>query len=143
MAHRTSRIVSGGALAVVGGFLIAVGGVTDHSFLLPLIHLLRPHLGEFMTGIPLFVVLGAVYLVSLLVGLGGVTVVVGGLLIFARHTGTGRLLIALGGGAGLLGLALSFGYTAFTMGVSTALGHSAYWIGLIMSVLARRVARKA
>ena len=143
MVHRTLRRVTGSAMAVAGGALVTFGGVANHSFLLSILGLVDENLGGFLSGVPLYLVEASILAITVLIGLGVLTVIGGGVLIFVHHTTTGRLLIALGGGAGFLGLLLSFGYTAFSSGLADALGHSVYWIGLAVSVGARRIAKGA
>ena len=142
MARTASRIASL-ALAVVGGAMMAFGGVANHSFLLTVLSLVQSNLTNYLSGTTLFIVQVSIVVISLLIGLGGLTVAAGGILIFTGHRTLGRLLIALGGGAGFLGLLISFGYTAFTVGVASALAHSIYWVGLILAVVARRIAKGA
>ncbi len=122
---------------------MAIGGVANHSFLLTLLSLIEANLSNYLSGTWLYLVQLSILVVSLLIGLGGLTVAAGGVLILTRHRTLGRLLIALGGGAGFLGLLISFGYTSFTMGITSALDHSIYWVGLILAVIARRIAKGA
>ena len=100
-------------------------------------------MGTVFSGVSGFILLLAISIVSMLVGLGGFTVAIGGILILKRHLTTGRLLIALGGGTGFIGLLVSFGYTAATTGFGVAVIHSIYWVGLVMAIAARRVAKHA
>lgn len=141
--HSRPRLVASAVMAVAGGTLMVDGGFATHSFLLSILGVVQSGLGSLLGGLPAFVAEAAVAFVALLVGLGGFTVAVGGLLIYSGHITSGRLLIALGGGAGFVGLLVSFGYTAFTSGVAVALGHSLYWLGLVLAIAARRVAKKA
>ena len=70
------------------------------------------------------------------------SVLIGGLIILIRHTTTGRALIYLGGGAGFLGLIVSFGYSTYRLGgVDPVLSYLPYWIGLTMAVVGRRLAK--
>lgn len=141
MVQRGARMIAGSALAVSGGALMVIGGFASHSFLLSVLGLIDANLGGYLSGTSLFAVQVSILVISALISLGGLTVISGGVLIFTGHLTTGRLLIMLGGGAGFLGLLVSFGYAAFTTGVSGALSHSVYWIGLVLSVLGRRIAK--
>ena len=137
------RKLASSALAIAGGALMVVGGVASHSFLLSILGLVDSNLPNYVSGIPLDLGQLSILVVSVLIGLGGITVIAGGVMILAGHVTVGRLLIMLGGGAGFLGLLVSFGYTAFTSGIANALGHAYYWIGLILAVVGRRVAKGA
>jgi hypothetical protein len=128
-------------MAVVGGALMVSGGIANHSFLLSLLNLVGGRLSSDLGGIPGFVVVAALAAISLLISLGGLTVALGGAFIYAGHVTMGRTLIALGGGAGFLGLLISFGYVAVTSGFTDAVSHSVYWIGLVIAVVARRLAK--
>jgi hypothetical protein len=74
--------------------------------------------------------------------LGGLSVIAGGLLIGKNKVGTGKFLIALGAGLGLIGLLISIyiGYTegSLTIGSFFSVGV----IGLILSIVARLIAKK-
>ena len=79
---------------------------------------------------------------ALTAALGGFIVILGGVLILASRYTIGRSFIFLGGGAGFLGLVISFGLAVFTLGISAVAGYSAYWAGLALVVVSRRVMRK-
>jgi hypothetical protein len=74
--------------------------------------------------------------------LGGISVIAGGLLIGKGKVGTGKFLILLGAGLGLIGLiiAIYIGYTegSLTIGSFFSIGV----IGLILSIVARLLAKK-
>ncbi|UCB58567.1 MAG: hypothetical protein JSV67_08190 [Thermoplasmatales archaeon] len=74
--------------------------------------------------------------------LGGISVIAGGLLIGKGKVGTGKFLISLGTGLGLIGLiiAIYIGYTEgnLTIGSFFSIGV----IGLILSIVARLLAKK-
>lgn len=141
MANRTLLLASG-AVAIVGGFLMFSGGVTPHSialWILPMLH------QQVLSKLPQPAVMGAtlaVDFIALLVALGGITVIFGGLFLLAGRKTTGRTFIALGGGAGLLGLSLALGYTVIVSGVGSVGSHVGYWVGVVLAVIARRVAAK-
>jgi hypothetical protein len=134
------RLFACGVLAVVGGLLMFLGGVTAHSLALWILPMLRQ---QVLTKLPPTVQAASsmvIDVIAALVSLGGITVAIGGvILIFGRRT-TGRLLIALGGGAGLLGLAGALGYTLIVSGPASIGDHVGYWVGLVMAVAARRFA---
>ena len=74
--------------------------------------------------------------------LGGISVIIGGLLIGNNKLRTGKLFITLGAGLGLIGLifslAIAFTENNLTLGSFLSIGT----IGLILSIIARFVAKK-
>lgn len=118
------------------------GGVTSHSvalWILPMLH------QEVLSKLPQPAAMGAtlaVDCIALLVALGGLTVISGGFTLLARRKTLGRTLIALGGGAGLIGLGLALGYTVMESGIGSVGTHAGYWVGVVLAVVARRAAAK-
>ncbi len=75
--------------------------------------------------------------------LGGLAVLVGGFLILKNHVMTGKLLITLGAGVGIIWVLFLF-FTLITTGdVSATLSQYSLigWIGLILAFLARLIAK--
>ena len=74
--------------------------------------------------------------------LGGLSVIIGGLLIGKDRVGTGKLFITLGAGLGLIGLIVSIIVAImennFTIGSFFSVGA----IGLILSIIARMMVKK-
>ena len=74
--------------------------------------------------------------------LGGLSVIIGGLLIGKDRVGTGKLFITLGAGLGLIGLIISIIVAVmennFTIGSFFSVGA----IGLILSIIARLMVKK-
>lgn len=74
--------------------------------------------------------------------LGGLSVIIGGLLIGRNRIRTGKLFIVLGAGLGLIGLSISIIVTLmennFTIGSFFSIGS----IGLILSIVARLMVKK-
>jgi hypothetical protein len=77
--------------------------------------------------------------------LGGIAVVIGTLLIAISRIGLGKFVIGLGAGVGLIGLIIMLVETVMTGGVEalldvlTLIAQSIAWIGVILSILARRM----
>lgn len=137
------RVWVGGTLAVVGGFLMVVSGYTSSGLLFTALGYAQQEIPAYLTGFAESAATLGVTILELLIALGGITVLVGGLIILIRHTRTGRVLIYLGGGAGLLGLLVSFGYTGYRLGFNQTLAYAPYWVGLAMAVASRRLAKGA
>jgi len=74
--------------------------------------------------------------------LGGIAVIIGGLLIGKGKVGTGKFLIMLGAGLGLIGLIFSIvvAYMEENLTIGSFLSIGA--IGLILSIVARMLAKK-
>jgi len=133
-----------GALAIAGGLLMLASGYTSRGFLYTALNLAEPHITDFVHGMWANAAILTVALLELILGLGGLTVVIGGLVLLTHHTTTGRALIYLGGGAGFLGLLISFGYTAYRLGgIGPVLAYLPYWVGLALAISGRWLAKGA
>ena len=77
-------------------------------------------------------------------GLGGIAVIIGGILFLMSRIGTGKFIIGLGAGIGLIGLiimlveAVLAGGVEALLDVVTLISQSIAWIGVILSIIARR-----
>jgi hypothetical protein len=138
------RPLTAGSLAIVGGFLMLASGYTSRGFLYTALNLAEPRISDFLNGTAASIAVLAVTAIELIIALGGIAVIAGGLVILTNHKKTGRALVYLGGGAGLLGLIVSFGYSAYRLGgVSPVLAYLPYWAGLAMAVTGRWLAKGA
>lgn len=127
---------------MVGGLLMVLSGYTSRGFLYAALGYAEPHISDFLSGAAASAAILAITLVELVIGLGGVAVALGGLVVLAEHTTTGRVLIYLGGAAGFLGLLISFGYSAYRLGgVNPLISYLPYWVGLTMAIVGRRLAK--
>ncbi len=117
-------------------------GYASRSFLYLALGYTEPHIIDFLNGMVADTAVLAIATLEFIIALGGVTVAVGGFIILARHSTTGRILIFLGGGAGFLGLLISFGYSTYKLGgIGPALSYLPYWLGLAFAVVGRRIAK--
>ena len=93
-----------GILAVAAGVCFLLGGVTGAGMWQQLGDWVSPSMGD-LKGLvmQLFIVVASVAL------LGGILVIGGGASLFAQRLFLGKLLVFIGGGTGLTGLALSLG----------------------------------
>jgi len=139
-----ARVYVAGALALVGGLLMLASGYTSRGFLYTALNLAEPRISDLLSGVAANVAVLVVAILEFLIALGGLAVMIGGLVVLANHTTTGRALIYLGGGAGFLGLIVSFGYAAYRVGgISPLLAYLPYWVGLAMAVSGRWLAKGA
>lgn len=131
------------ALAFLGGVLLFqvgwVGSIGFISDIAAYATLYFPSAAEAVT-LLLTVLL---YIASL----GGIAVIIGGILIALSRIRTAKFVISLGAGIGLIGLIvmlveayLAGGVDALTDAL-TLISQSIAWIGMIMSILARRIVK--
>ncbi|RLI39645.1 hypothetical protein DRO60_00655 [Candidatus Bathyarchaeota archaeon] len=141
MSSRASLSV---ALAVIGGFMLILGGVRGslglYGFLLSL-------LMEFLPPPYDTIVYVLLMFLSALASLGGATVIAGGYLIYAGHVRLGKLLISIGSGTGVIGFVVLLASEALRgLGALIAflgtLTSSLGWIGVVLCLLATLLARK-
>ncbi|MDA4127348.1 MAG: hypothetical protein OK452_09155 [Thaumarchaeota archaeon] len=133
-----------GILAIMGGVLMLGSGYTSRGFLYMALGYTEPRIIDFLNGIVADAAVLTIAILELIIALGGVSVAVGGIIILARHSTTGRILIFLGGGAGFIGLLISFGYSTFKLGgLGPSLSYLPYWLGLAFAVVGRRLAKGA
>lgn len=77
-------------------------------------------------------------------GLGGIAVIIGAILFAMSRIGTGKFVIGLGAGIGLIGLIIMLAEAVIAGGVEalldvvTLISQSIAWIGVILSILGRR-----
>ena len=132
------------ALALIGGFLLfqvswvgSIGFIADIAVYATTYF---PAVAEIMT----LVLTILLYIAAL----GGIAVIIGGILIAMDRVGTGKFVIGLGAGVGLLGLIITLVEAYLAGGIVvltdflTLVSQSIAWIGVIMSIVARSMAKK-
>ena len=129
------------ALGILGGILlIQVGWVGSIGFfdeIAAYALLYFPTMAELITTI--------LNILLYIATLGGISVVIGTLLIAMNRITTGKFVIGLGAGIGLIGLIIMLVQAVITGGVEallevfTLISQSIAWIGVILSILARRM----
>ena len=137
----STRLWAGGLLAMVGGFLMIWSGYASHSVLYQTIGQYGVPYLQFPTAVDAATLV--ISILEYLNALGGIVVVIGGIILVSGHGSSGRTVIILGGGAGLIGLLASCGYSADERGLNQTLSFAPYWAGLVLTVVARRVSRGA
>jgi len=133
MASKNSKAM---AIAIIAGILLLISGVSGLATWETIKDFVTTNIIDNTFVQIIFTIL--IFIASL----GGISVIAGGLLIGKNKIGTGKLLISLGAGLGLIGLIFSI-IVAYTEGNLT-LGSffSIGVIGLILSIVARAVAKK-
>lgn len=120
---------------------MVVSGFETKSLLLTVLPYLESYINTYLSGFAGLTADSIITILSILIGLGGITVMAGGVVILTGHTSSGRLLIMLGGGAGVLGLLISFGLAVYREGLKRVLDYVPYWVGVAMAVVGRRLAK--
>jgi hypothetical protein len=139
----SSRRYLASGLAIIGGALMVISGYAARGFLYQALGYAEPHVLDFGGQLANAAVL-AISLVQLVIGLGGLTVIAGGLIVLLNHTSIGRMVILLGGAGGFLGLLISFGYSVYRVGgIDPILYYLPYWVGLTVAIIGRRLAKGA
>ncbi len=141
MTKHNARARLAGILAILGGLLIIVSGFAIHGFTLTILDWLTVNAPKFLPGSMTPLALIVITILSELIALGGITVIFGGIVILSGHLFSGRLLIALGGGTGLIGFLIAIAYSLLTTGPLALIIHAEYWIGIVIAVIARRLAK--
>ena len=135
-----ASIIAGGILALIGGAIIVLSGYRTGSFLVTVAHYSEAKFGSLLPGEALSAVQVALLVLSFIIGFGGFLVILGGLLVLAKHLTTGKILIGLGGGVGFIGIAISVGYAVYVDGFSVLITHADYWIGVLIATIGRYLA---
>jgi hypothetical protein len=149
VVSRTSQPKSfrtAGYLAIVAGLILIVSGVTSASLLLTAAGYANNYLGSNI-GAGEIVVQVAIAALTYLVGLGGISVIIGGVLLLAKHGSAGRFLIGLGGGLAVFGLLFAMGEALYATGTSAPIFRQVYfgtyWLGAILATIAYFLSRRA
>lgn len=130
-------IIAGGILAVFGGILILQSGVGTRSFLLIVVSISEQRFGGSFPGVAKSLINLVIITLSSLISVGGLLAILGGALVLLNHRFSGKILIALGGGMGFIGIAISLAYDVFTEGLSAIVLHVPYWIGVLIASIGR------
>lgn len=123
-------------IAIIAGILLLISGINGIAA--------WETIKEFVTSnIADHFIIQIIFAILLFIAsLGGLSVIAGGVLIGKGKVGTGKLLISLGAGLGLIGLiiAIYIGYSESSLTIGSFFSIGA--IGLILSIIARFMAKK-
>ena len=133
-------------LCIVGGILLIATSTVGSIGFLQLI-------ADIVASIPaledyLWLINMILYVLLFLAGLGGISVIIGGVLLTGARVGTGKFIIGLGAGMGLIGLVISLIEIIWTSGFGTLVNflllaaQSAGWVGATLTIIARQTAKK-
>jgi hypothetical protein len=131
----------GFGLSILGGILLLISGTSGPiGIFLVILEQLPLFIKD--TLIQTMATIVALFLI-ILSSLGGLTVILGGYLVYKKHVGTGKLLIGLGAGVGIPWLLFILFTLAMTQKVTAVTAqHSILgWSGIILSFIARSIAK--
>lgn len=132
----TSRNSQSMGVAIVAGILLLIAGVSGLATWETIKEFVTTHIADNIIVQIVFAIL--IFIASL----GGIAVIIGGVLIGKKKVGTGKFIIALGAGLGIIGLLVSivvaYAEGDFIIGSFFSIGA----IGLILSIFARVLAKK-
>jgi hypothetical protein len=135
-----------GVLAVIAGLILIASGISSSSMLLTGLDYLDNHIGSSIGTAGQSLLQLTIATVGFLVGLGGISAIVGGILLLRGHGSSGRFLIGLGGGTAIFGLLISIGEALFASGTSAPIFYqpyfALYWIGAILATVSILVSRR-
>jgi len=123
-------------IAIIAGFLLIIAGISGLATWETIKDFVTTHIIDNSIIQIVFAIL--IFIASL----GGIAVIIGGVLIGKNKVRLGRFIIALGAGLGLIGLIFSLiiTYTEGNLTIGSFL--SIGTIGLILSIVARLLAKK-
>lgn len=128
-------------MALAGGVLMIASGYASRGLLFIAAGFAAEEVPSYLAGPTEGVAALAITVLQVMIALGGVTVLLGGIALMRGRRSTGRTLILLGGGAGFLGVLVSFAFAAYRLGLGPAADLWVYWAGLTLAVGARRIAK--
>ena len=123
-------------VAVVAGILLLVSGMSGAAAWADLGDFVKENVSDNEAVHYLFAIL------ILIASMGGIAVIIGGLLIYRNATGTGKFLIGLGAGMGLLGFIISVAVAASQGTVSVWMFGGLGAFGVFLAVVAQMMAKK-
>lgn len=120
-------------LAIISGCLLLISGISGAA--------LWETIADFITlYLPTNTYIETVLVIIILIAsLGGLSVLLGGLLIGTNKIRTGKILIALGAGMGLIGLLVSIFIGIIQQSLTIGSFFSLGTIGIILSIVARKL----
>lgn len=131
-------------LATIAGIILIVSRTTGSlGFYETILNYIAAQFG----GEVAIVISYVLWALSIIASLGGFAVIIGGILIHRGRVTTGRFIISIGAGMGIIGLLVEIGSAALQgwtslVGLIFAMTQSLSWIGVILSIVASLIARK-
>ena len=117
-------------LAIISGILLFISGINGVGFVELVGRLVATYISDNTVIMTAFAVL------ILIASFGGITVIVGGILIGRGRTTTGKILVRLGSGVGILSLIGHVFLAIYSQNASIASFLSIGMMGIILAVIA-------
>lgn len=133
MASKNNKAM---CVAIVAGILLLISGLSGMAAWQAIKDFVIQHVTDNEIVQYVFAIL--IFIASL----GGISVIIGGLLIGKDKIRTGKILIMLGAGLGLIGLIFSIAVAYMEENLTIGSFLSIGAIGLILSIVARMIAKK-
>jgi hypothetical protein len=133
-------------LALIGGILLWIAGATGSVGIAGTITEILASIPELAPFVDILYLIS--YVLLLLAGLGGITVIGGGWLMTTDRVGTGKFMIGIGAGMGLISLIVQIAQNVYTLGAGAALdlfmatAMTTVGAGILLSIAARQMAKK-
>lgn len=121
-------------LAIISGIFLILSGTNGASFIEKISEFVLRYFNSQLLKIIFF-------LVTIIASFGGISVIIGGFLIYKKKIKSGRFVIAIGTGAGLISLLLNFLIIIITQGIQINWFLSFPTLGMIFSILARQIVK--
>ncbi|MHA2425306.1 MAG: hypothetical protein ACXAEF_10990 [Candidatus Thorarchaeota archaeon] len=102
-----------------------------------------PELADFVPIIQMLL-----YILGIIAAAGGLSVIVGGYLMTTARFGMGKFIVGIGAGMGLIGLIIDLAKLFYVSGAAAVfnllvlLSQSMGWIAIIVTIVARQIAKK-
>jgi len=123
-------------IAIVAGTLLLIAGVSGLATWETVKDFVTTHIADNIVIQIVFAIL--IFIASL----GGIAVIIGGILIGKDKVRTGKLIIAIGAGLGIIGLLVSIAVAYMEGSLTIGSFFSIGVVGLILSIIARLLAKK-
>lgn len=130
-------------IAYVGGILLVIAGTTGST---GIIGTIMEYLIENLDGATADLLSLILHALNIVAGLGGISVIAGGWLVNKKRVRTGKFVIRLGAGMGLIGFIIVLA-SAFLNGwinainFLTIIAQSTGWTGILLSIAATKLAK--
>ena len=132
------------ALCIIGGLLLLGAGYTNGASTIVLLYLFFHSIAALT---PFYLIIDIVLLALWIIAwLGGIAVILGGYLLTTSHVRTGKFIIAISAGFGLISLILVILWVILTIGwaglliLTWLILNTAWALGLILTIIARSTA---
>jgi hypothetical protein len=132
------------ALCIIGGLLLLGAGYNNGANTIFLVYQLVHSIGALA---PFFLIFDIVLLLLWIIAwLGGVAIIIGGFLLTTSHIRTGKFIIAISAGFGLISFILVILWVVLTIGwaglllLAWLILHTAWALGLVLTIIARSTA---